>query len=131
MGIEYTLANHKDKTAFELGKGSWYALCDENRKGDACLLYKDSIYDVLINEVFEYQITHPEASELDVNEWKQYSKEIADKIFNFVNGADPSQISLCNDCDDSDFYLREQGYRWIGTRYENLDVNILNRHLSI
>lgn len=131
MGIEYTLANHKDKTAFELGKGSWYALCDENRLGDACLLYKDSIYDVLINEVFDYYINNPNSSELSKEEWEEYAEEIAGKIFNFVNGADPNQISLCNDCDDTNFELREKGYRWTGTRYENAEIDCLNRHLSV
>lgn len=129
MGIEYTLANHKNKTCYELGKGSWYALCDKNRKGDACLLYEDSIYDVLINKVWEHIIENPTEGD-SAESWQLYAKEIAGEIFKFVDGVDPSQISLTNDCDDSSFELRERGYRWVGSRYREEDLSALNRHIK-
>lgn len=128
MGIDYSLANHKDKTAYELGKGSWSAFLSDNCKtGHECLLYEDAIYEMIVEEVWDYLIDDPTEN---AEEWRQYAKEIASEIFKFVNNVDPSQIILCNDCDDSDYMLKEKGYRWVGSRYRNVDLDCLNRHLK-
>jgi len=129
MGIEYTLANHENKTCFELGKGSWYALCDHNGKGDVCLLYEDQIYDVIINEIWEYNIA-TSLSTKEKSDWIEYSKTLSKEIFKFINNVDPSRISLTNDSDDSTFELRQNGYRWVGSRYVEDDLSLLNRHIK-
>ncbi len=125
MGVEYTLANHKDKTCFELGKGSWYALCqDRNRTGHECLLYEDTIYEMITEEIWDQNIS--EASET----WKKAAQELAAALYKFVNDADPTEIGLVNDSDDSESFLREQGYRWVGSRYKDTDLVYSNRHLK-
>jgi hypothetical protein len=126
MGIEYSLVNHQDKTCFELGKGSWYALCDHNRIGDICLLYEDQIYDVIINEIWDYNIEQAE----DKSTWHEDAKNLAKELFIFINSANPSKISLANDCDDSYSDVRQNNYRWIGSRYSEQDLDDLNRHLK-
>ncbi len=125
MGVEYCLANHKDKTCFELGKGSWYALCqDRNRTGHECLLYEDTIYDMITEEIWDHNIS--EAAET----WKKAAQELASALYKFVNDADPTEISLVNDSDDSESNLREKGYRWVGSRYKSADLAHSNRHLK-
>jgi hypothetical protein len=126
MGIDYTLANNKNKTCLELGKGSWYALMD-GKKGDACLLYPEEIYKVIVEEIWDYIINDPES---EYSFWIDYAKEVATKIFVFVDNADPNDISLCNDSDDSTFELRQQKYRWVGSRYAEFDSDYANRHLK-
>jgi len=130
MGVEYTLANHKDKTAYELGKGSWYALCgNPKRTGDECLLYEDTIYDMILREIWDYNISNPGPGET-ADTWREYAKKISKEIYKFVNDADPTEISLCNDSDDSNYELRKENYRWVGSRYESDDLVSLNRHLK-
>jgi hypothetical protein len=126
MGIEYTLVNHKDKTCFELGKGSWYALCDHKGQGDICLLYENKIYDTIINEIWETYIRHSNNSE----NYHKVARELAKNLFNFINNADPTQISLANDCDDSKFKLREDSYCWIRSRDSGANFYELNEHLK-
>ena len=53
MGIEYSLVNHKNKTLFDLGKGSWYALFDSHRKGLPELLYAEEIKEIIEEEIFD------------------------------------------------------------------------------
>lgn len=128
MGVEYTLVNNKDKTCFELGKGSWYALCDHNGQGDICLLYEDQIYDTIINEIWEISSIRQSNDHENLH---ILARELAKNIFRFVNNADPTEISLANDCDDSIFYLRDANYCWIGSRYSYSDFKQFNKHLKI
>jgi hypothetical protein len=130
MGVEYTLANHKDKICFELGKGSWYALCqDRNRTGHECLLYEDTIYEMITEEIWDYNISNPGNGER-ADTWKKAAEELAAELFKFVNDADPTEISLVNDSDDSESNVREKGYRWVGSRYKSSELEQLNRHLK-
>jgi hypothetical protein len=132
MGLEYCLANHKDKTAFELGKGSWSALTNSDRKGHTCLLKEDAIYEMICEEVWEYYIANPGAND-PAGGWLAYAREVARDIHKFVNNADPDQIEMCNDSDDTTLMLQEKGYRWVGSRYisdkEN-NLASLNEHLK-
>jgi hypothetical protein len=125
VGLEYTLVNHQDKTCYELGKGSWGALLDANRKGSADLLYKESIRDIIVTEIWDYNI------ETDNNPqfWLDYAVEVASEIFDFINGVDPSNIGLANDSDDSNFEVRQKQYRWVGSRYREYSLDELNKHL--
>lgn len=130
MSLEYTLANHKDKTCFELGRGSWYALCQNgNRIGHECLLYEDTIYEMIIEEVWDYNISNPENGETADN-YRKYAAKIAAELYKFVNNTDPAEISLTNRSDDSTLDLKEKGYRWIGSRYESDVLSELNKHLK-
>jgi len=133
MGVEYCLANHKDKTCFELGKGSWYALCqDRNRTGHECLLYEDTICEMITEEIWDHNIRNAGTvgKEDTAESWKEAAKRLAAQIFKFVNDADPTEISLVNDSDDSESDVRDKGYRWVGSRYKGDDLTILNRHLK-
>jgi hypothetical protein len=125
VGLEYTLVNHQDKTCYELGKGSWGVLLDANRKGAADLLYKESIRDIIVTEIWDYNI------ETDNNPqfWLDYAVEVASEIFDFINGVDPSNIGLANDSDDSNFEVRQKQYRWVGSRYREYSLDELNKHL--
>lgn len=125
MGLEYTLVNHQDKTCYELGKGSWGVLLDANRKGSADLLYKESIRNIIVTEVWGYNILTDKKPQF----WLDYAAEIASEIFDFINGVDPSNIGLANDSDDSNFEIRQKQYRWVGSRYREYSLDELNYHL--
>lgn len=129
MGIYYCLANHKDKTCYEVGKGSWYSLVSRDGKHNEELLYEEEIYDIIVKEIWDHYISDPGPGET-ADSWRQQAKKIAAEIYKFVNDADPSLITLANDSDDSKAELREKGYRWIGSRFEQEDLAYLNRHLK-
>lgn len=126
MGLEYTLVNHQNKTCYELGRGSWGALLGSNRKGSAELLYKESIQDVIVNEVWDFNINEDSNPQF----WIDYSAKTASEIFDFIAGVDPDNIGLANDSDDSDFEIRQKQYRWVGSRYQEYDLEELNKHLN-
>jgi hypothetical protein len=131
MGIEYTLVNHRDKTLFELGKGGWYVLVEyanasEGEIGAADLLYEDSVYDLIIEDVFgEYgDEVH---NELD----RRYYRLLAKEIIGFVNGADPKDIALTRDTDGSDVELELKSYTYVGTRYYLGDTTAVAERIAM
>jgi len=126
MGLEYTLVNHQNKTCYELGNGSWGSLLDANRKGSADLLYKESIRDIIVTDVWDYNIENATNPQF----WLDYAVEVASGIFDFINGVDPSNIGLANDSDDSTFEVRQKQYRWVGSRYHEYSLDELNYHLK-
>ena len=111
MGIEYSLANNKNKTLFDLGKGSWYALCNHQRKGLPELLYAEEIQDIIENEIFDHWDK--------TKENKDYFQRLSKSIHKFIDDSDPEiNISLTNDSDDSNLELKEIGYIYVGHRYD-------------
>jgi hypothetical protein len=114
MGLERALINHRDKTYFWLGKGSWSTLqLDLLQDKD---LLRESLRDCF-EETFCWPANHPKLDEDDL----KYLEKITDKIFAFVNGAKPEEFTLGNDSDDSIYDFIHQGYKKAGSRYEDDD----------
>jgi hypothetical protein len=118
MGLERALINHRDKTYFWLGKGSWYPLTNQLDLLQDKDLLRESLRDCF-EETFCWSDNH---SYLDEDDLK-YLEEITDKVFAFVNGAKPEEITLGNDSDDSIYDFIHQGYKKVGSRYKDDDPN--------
>ncbi len=123
MGIEYTLVNHKNKTMFELGKGN-YILPMRPQTTDefALFLYREAFIPYFVEQMREHydDWKHFDAGDKEKN--LQYHTQLANTIFDFIEGTDPEKdLSVVNDCDDRLFELREQGYIFLGSRYTGMD----------
>lgn len=118
--MEYTLVNYKTKEMIELGKGCWWEFfhAPEN------LLYREGIREVM--EDYDY------FKEGQSTEMISYWENTIDLIWNFVKDADPADITIISDSDDSTYVLRSNGYHYIDTRYNDCKeqhMDFLNRHL--
>ena len=135
MGVEYYIINRKNKTAYDLGKGSWYALNDDKE----CFQDLEYLQNYIITECW-YGLD-PESNYYNEDEKQDIKKYIADKIapdlFEFCKATDPKDIFIFNDSGDDITICRALGYRFVGLRYlekneeayqESLDF--MNRHLK-
>ncbi len=119
MGIDYYLANKKDKLIYELGRGGqWYTIFDNHKYSDS-----DKIYFLYRNTFVDYfkrvMIDVHDGSKIlpeDLNYWD----ELANELFDFFDGVDPeNDLLLVNDSDDSLFKLEQAGYIIIASRYKS------------
>ncbi len=123
MGVIYYAVNRKNKTFYDLGKGGWDVLNDD----------KEALFDL---EYLTHEILH-ECFDIDDRKWMNKTDKadpagsgqppyllidyvttrIAPDLFEFVEGAEPSDITIINDCTDDIFYMKCLGYRCVGCRY--------------
>lgn len=126
MGLELALINHKNKTFFWLGKGSWYILKDQ-----LDLLQDKETLRECLREVFEEIFCHAAYGSyeahpvLDEDDLK-YLEELVEKLHPFIDGATKDELSIGNDSDDSIFEVRHKGYKCVGTRYREDNPNDYN-----
>lgn len=118
MGLEWSLANPKYRTLFELGKGSWTSVFRFFDK--QCCNDKDFVK-LLALEMKD---------ELKFSDNISYRNLVANKIYEFMDGESFASISkrgykpgdegifLVNDADDSEYDLKySHGFIYVGSRY--------------
>jgi len=121
MGVEYYLVNTKDKSLYELGKGSWY-LTFEVFYTKKSIKLDDGKFSEEINEVeFEEELLYEclnEYYKYDLDDGilsYKYIKYIVDGIIKFCNG---DKAYLLSDSYDTYHYLyKECGYKETGSRF--------------
>lgn len=128
MGIEYTLANTRNKTMFELGKGIYSTVMDPTPEDAPLFLYRETFIPYFVEYMRECYAPLDEKA-------IQYQTQLANTLFEFIDGADPEKdLKIANDSDDSNHDLREQGYLYLGSRYTSdtyqQDILRLNRHVK-
>lgn len=124
MGIEYYIINRKNKTAYDLGKGGWYALSYDKE----CFQDLEYLENYILEECYN-----------EVNDFiKTYVKEkVAPDLFEFCKNTEPKDIFIFNDSGDDMYICRCIGYRFLGHRYSGMSnqeyqehLKFLNRHLD-
>ena len=137
MGIEYTLVNTNNHTMYELGRGVFRDLFPPSPEDSPKFLYRETFVSHFIWEVNSYYSgnIHFDTSK---EEKAKYFKTLANTLFDFIDGADPeTELKMSNDCDDSNYEYREQGYIYLGSRYTAMSdyndyiINVLNKHSKI
>lgn len=127
MGIEYLLVNKKNKTLYDLAKGSWYEFIDSKEYLTDLELLKEFIFDNIFHGYESPNFTDSGESK------REYTNEIATEIFEFCFGADLSDLEIINDNGDETWILHCLKYRCIGTRIRPNKEDRLefqNRHLT-
>jgi hypothetical protein len=126
MGTEYYITNNRDKTFYDLGKGSWYILREEKEALTDLEYLEEFLFDDIFNGYEE-----PEDG------LREYAKQIAEDLFGLVNGADIRNIDIMDDCGDDATIFKALWFRCVGTRYgekgskeylEDMENN--NKHLK-
>lgn len=139
MGVEYYIINRKNKTAYDLGKGGWYALNDDKE----CFQDLGDL-DYLINYIITYcynGIFNKDSSwysDEEKAELKSYiSDRIAPDLFEFCKNTEPKDIFIFNDSGDDITICRSLGYKFTGHRYHQKGdkdyieyLDFLNRHFK-
>ena len=137
MGVEYYIINRKNKTAYDLGKGNWYALNHDKQ----CFQDLDYLINYIITECYGRVLEkeNSNCSEEENIELKSYIvNRIALDLFDFCKETDPKDIFIFNDSGDDITICRSLGYKFVGHRYNKkgdddyLDYleNHLNRHFK-
>jgi hypothetical protein len=130
MGTEYYAVNKRDKTFYELGKGSWYILNQD----------KEAFTDLDYLALYIWEDIYDEGSFLDKENIASvkdciYSR-VAPDLFKLCNGASPKDMEVFNDCGDELTIIRSLKYKCIGSRFGDIDseqyikdLEYINRHL--
>ena len=134
MGVEYYIVNRKNKTAYDLGKGGWYALNDDKE----CFQDLEYLINYIATEcyksVFDKDIYHySDEQKADIKNY--ITNRLAPDLFEFCKDTDPKDIFIFSDCEDTITICRSLGYKFVGHRYDEkgdknyLDhLDFLNRH---
>lgn len=121
MGIEYFIANRRNKTIFELGKGIWIDIMNATWENLPTFLYRESFREYCLNYLQEDTWSRSGLTEEEKAEWHQADLRLIDNLFDFIDGADPEKdLLFANDCDDSLCDLWKEGYLLIGSRYTRI-----------
>lgn len=108
MGVQYTLADHKNRLFYDLDKayGLCGALCEEASFGDASTLKE-----------FErrFSISSWGETQEDVSRWRAYLKKTVEELFSFCKNAS-WDVSLLDDSSEDWILWDVLGYRYVGTR---------------
>jgi hypothetical protein len=125
-----------NKTAYDLGKGGWYALNDDKQ----CFQDLEYLINYIITEC--YSTVFKNNSSLYSDEEKQKLKEyisnrIAPDLFELCKDTWAKDIFIFNDSGDDITICRALGYKFIGHRYDEKSskeyqehLDFLNRHLT-
>jgi hypothetical protein len=120
MGTEYYFVNKENKTFYDLGKGGWYVLADELE----AVTYPEYLAHIIYHDVFCF-------SNLEQQDPKdfEFCNNLAKELIGFVNGADPKNLIIVNDCGDDATVFKGLQYRCVGSRYNNSE-DLDNKHLK-
>jgi hypothetical protein len=126
MGIEYYLVNKENKTFYELGKHCYFDTLDY-------LWDPEYLEEYIYADVFE-------GYEKEDKKWppREYCREIAQEICEFIKNCNPKNILFISDCCDDTLIIRCLGFRCVGSRYRSDDdpnynaecIKSANRHLE-
>ena len=97
MGVEFYLVNHSNKTIFDLGKWFTAKILDNERTG----ALSSDLHNI-IKETFKDD--------------SEYAQRVEDKIRKFSKDG---KLEIVDDTGDYPWELEKDGYRIIGSRYEN------------
>lgn len=133
MSEEYYAINIKNKTFYDLGKGSWYALTDMEAFQD-----KEYLCNEILTECYYIDDLQYWSDEIKRNEIIDHiCNRVCPEIFQMMIDTSPDKIRIINDCIDDITICRSKGYRCVGTRYydvgstQYLDrIKFKNRHLE-
>jgi len=136
MGIEYTLINTSNHTMYELGRGIFHDIFNPLPEDSPKFLYREAFIPYFMDFVNEYsKLKFGDGNKQDNS---KYFIQLANTLFDFVDGADPeTELKISNDCDDSNYDYCNEGYIYLGSRYtvvanyNDYIINILNRDSKI
>ena len=128
MGIEYYLVNKENKTFYELGKHCYFDTLDY-------LWDPEYLEEYIYADVF---YCYEKEDEGRPHLSREYCREIAQEIYEFVKGCNPENIVFISDCCDDTLIIRCLGFRCVGSRYRcdndpNYNAECIkwaNRHLE-
>lgn len=135
MGTEYYIINRKNKTAYLLGKGGWYALNDDKE----CFQDIEYLAHYIMTECWIGLKTefnwYNEEEKSDIK--KYIANRIAPDLFELCKDTNSKDIFIFNDCGDDLAICRALGYKFVGQSYADKDskeykenLDFLNRHLK-
>lgn len=129
MGVEYYIINRKNKTAYDLGKGGWYALNDDKQ----CFQDLEYLENYIVNDCYDSVFNKHSSwySDEERVELKEYiTNRIAPDLFEFCKDTDPKDIFIFNDSGDDITICRALGYRFIGHKYHEKNDKDYQEHLD-
>lgn len=95
MGIDYYVVNHRDKTMFSLGKAYNFESLHEDY-GDYWKVDKDFLTELMKEAWAEWADGVPAG----------YPQYFLDRLWRFMDGVPPKEITVVNDAGDEYFELR-------------------------
>ena len=124
MGVEYYVVDKKNKTFYELGKGSWFLLREKGVFSDP-----DFLHHFLVSHVCKEWVAEKDTLE--------YVRWLAYDLHGHFGSTPSDQLVIINDCGDELFYIKCMGYRCVGTRFGDpesdtflREIAELNQHLG-
>jgi hypothetical protein len=119
---------------YELGKGMFHIIFPPSPEDSPKFLYRETFVSHFIYNVNSYYSDYRFGTN-NKEENTKYFTALANTLFDFIDGADPeTELKIANDCDDSNYDYRDQGYIYIGSRYIMIQdyndyiINGLNNH---